>query len=67
MEAAHITSNSGTQRLTVSVGPKGILPFAGGLQAVCLFRICTNTIRRPQGDWRSRLEAGLSLVNETLG
>ena len=36
-------------------------------EAVCLFRICTNTIRRPQGDWRSRLEAGLSLVNETLG
>ena len=27
MEAAHITSNSGTQRLTVSVGTKGILPF----------------------------------------
>ena len=36
-------------------------------EAVCLFRICTNTIRRPQGDWRRRLEAGLSLVNETLG
>ncbi len=36
-------------------------------EAVCLFRICTNTIRRPQGNWRSRLEAGLSLVNETLG
>ena len=36
-------------------------------EAVCLFRICTNTIRHPQGDWRSRLEAGLSLVNETLG
>ena len=36
-------------------------------EAVCLFRICTNAIRRPQGDWRSRLEAGLSLVNETLG
>ncbi len=36
-------------------------------EAVCLFRICTNTIRRPQGDWRDRLEAGLSLVNETLG
>ena len=36
-------------------------------EAVCLFRICTNTIRRPQRDWHSRLEAGLSLVNETLG
>ena len=36
-------------------------------EAVCLFRICTNTIRRPQGDWHNRLEAGLSLVNETLG
>ncbi len=36
-------------------------------EAVCLFRICTNTIRRPQRDWRSGLEAGLSLVNETLG
>ena len=36
-------------------------------EAVCLFRICTNTIRRPQGDWQDRLEAGLSLVNETLG
>ena len=36
-------------------------------EAVCLFRICTNTIRRPQGDWHGRLEAGLALVNETLG
>ena len=36
-------------------------------EAVCLFRICTNTIRRPQNDWHTRLEAGLSLVNETLG
>ena len=36
-------------------------------EAVCLFRICTNTIRRPQGDWHSRLQTGLSLVNETLG
>ena len=35
-------------------------------EAVCLFRICTNTIRRPRGDWRSRLKAGLSLVNEIL-
>ena len=36
-------------------------------EAVCLFRICTNAIRRPQGDWHSKLESGLSLVNETLG
>ncbi len=36
-------------------------------EAVCLFRICTNTIRRPRADWRNRLQAGLSLVNETLG
>ena len=35
-------------------------------EAVCLFRICTNTIRRPQRDWHDRLEAGLSLVNDTL-
>ncbi len=35
-------------------------------EAVCLFRVCTNTIRHPQADWRSRLVAGLSLVNETL-
>ena len=35
-------------------------------EAVCLFRVCTNTIRHPQGDWRNRLEAGLTLVNETL-
>ena len=36
-------------------------------EAVCIFRICTNTIRRPRADWRDRLQAGLSLVNETLG
>lgn len=35
-------------------------------EAVCLFRICTNTIRRPRGDWHSRLRAGISLVNEIL-
>ena len=35
-------------------------------EAVCLFRICTNTIRRPQSDWRDRLETGLSLVNRSL-
>ena len=36
-------------------------------EAVCMFRICTNVVRHPQDDWRDRLEAGLSLVNETLG
>ena len=36
-------------------------------EAVCLFRICTNTIRHPQPDWPDRLERGLSLVNEALG
>ena len=35
-------------------------------EGVCLFRICTNTIRHPQADWRGKLESGLSLVNETL-
>ncbi len=35
-------------------------------EAVCLFRICTNTIRHPQLDWRDKLEAGLALVNQTL-
>ena len=35
--------------------------------AVCLFRVCTNTIRHPQADWRDKLEAGLALVNESLG
>lgn len=36
-------------------------------EAVCLFRICTNAIRHPRADWKSRLEAGLGLVNEALG
>ena len=36
-------------------------------EAVCLFRICTNVIRHPQPDWRTRLEGGLALVNATLG
>ena len=35
-------------------------------EAVCLFRICTNTVRHPGADWRERLATGLSLVNETL-
>ena len=35
-------------------------------EAVCLFRICTNAIRHPRDDWRDRLDAGLSLVNELL-
>ena len=36
-------------------------------EAICLFRICTNAVRNPRPDWQSRLETGLSLVNETLG
>ncbi len=36
-------------------------------EAVCLFRICTNVIRHPKHDWKSRLDAGLALVNATLG
>lgn len=36
-------------------------------EAVCLFRVCTNTVRHPREDWHNRLEAGLSLVNDTLG
>ena len=36
-------------------------------EAVCLFRICTNAIRNPKDDWRAKLEAGLALVEETLG
>ena len=36
-------------------------------EAVCLFRVCTNTIRRPKTDWYANTIAGLNLVNETLG
>lgn len=36
-------------------------------EAVCIFRVCTNVIRHPEPDWRERLEAGLRVVNETLG
>ena len=35
-------------------------------EAVCLFRICTNAVRRPGADWRDKLADGLSLVNEAL-
>ena len=35
-------------------------------EAVCLFRVCTNTIRHPKPDWLQNLERGLSLVNQTL-
>ena len=35
-------------------------------EAVCLFRTCTSAIRHIRGDWRSRLQTGLSLVNEIL-
>ncbi len=35
-------------------------------EAVCLFRTCTNVVRHPQQDWRTRLETGLALVNQAL-
>ena len=35
-------------------------------EAVCLFRVCTNTIRHPRPDWRDRLKRGLVLVSEIL-
>ena len=35
-------------------------------EAVCIFRICTNTIRRLKPDWRNNTLAGLALVNDTL-
>ena len=35
-------------------------------EAVCLFRVCTNALRRPRPDWREKLEEGLRLVNSTL-
>ena len=35
-------------------------------EAVCLFRICTNAVRRPRAGWREKLADGLSLVNEAL-
>ncbi len=35
-------------------------------EAVCLFRMCTNTVRHPQDDWRDKLAASLSLVKELL-
>ncbi len=35
-------------------------------EAVCLFRVCTNLIRHPQGNWRAKLETGLALVSEVL-
>ena len=35
-------------------------------EAVCLFRTCTNAIRRPKMDWKQNVVDGLSLVNETL-
>ena len=36
-------------------------------EAICLFRICTNSIRHPRADWHSKLDAGLLLVSESLG
>ena len=35
-------------------------------EAVCIFRVCTNTVRHPKPDWRAKTTAGLHLVNETL-
>ena len=35
-------------------------------EAVCLFRICTSTVRNIRPDWQRRLATGLSLVNEVL-
>ena len=35
-------------------------------EAVCLFRICTNPIRRPRSDWHRRLEGGLRLVKRSI-
>ncbi len=35
-------------------------------EAVCLFRVCTNTIRHPRPNWKDNLERGLSFVNQTL-
>lgn len=35
-------------------------------EAVCLFRVCTNFIRHPQANWKSKLQAGLALVNGIL-
>ena len=33
-------------------------------EAVCVFRICTNAIRRPRAAWMQRVLSGLKLVNE---
>jgi aminoglycoside phosphotransferase (APT) family kinase protein len=35
-------------------------------EAVCLFRICTSTVRNIRPDWERRLGTGLTLVNEIL-
>ena len=35
-------------------------------EAVCLFRICTNPVRRPRADWLDRLQTALAEVNEVL-
>ena len=36
-------------------------------EAVCIFRIATNTIRRPKPDWNNNTVAGIALANEVLG
>ncbi|MCY3896712.1 MAG: aminoglycoside phosphotransferase family protein [Chloroflexi bacterium] len=35
-------------------------------EAVCLFRICTSTVRNIRPDWACRLTTGLSLTNQLL-
>ena len=35
-------------------------------EAVCIFRICTNTVRRIQPDWQQQTRAGLALALHTL-
>ncbi len=36
-------------------------------EAVCLFRICTNTVRRIKPDWAQRTRDGLTLTLDTVG
>ncbi|WP_419946116.1 hypothetical protein [Candidatus Poriferisodalis sp.] len=35
-------------------------------EAVCIFRICTNTVRRINPDWQQRTRDGLALALEPL-
>ena len=36
-------------------------------EAICLFRVATNTIRRIDSGWQERTIAALRMVNESLG